>query len=573
MDKENITVSHSKLIETMYKNNRLSFFITVVFVILQAVFDILLAYLMQIILDLVETRDLTKFVFGCIMILIYTAANFFIYAVIRKAKCNFIKRAMTQYKEYAFNKVIHKNFGFFASENNATYISALTNDALSIETDYLDGVFKIISMICWLVLGLAAMLFYSVPMTVAVCLISTLPIMVSFFCTRNLVKYQKDVSEANKDFVGIIDDLLSGFTVFKSFKAEKEILKQFIKTNNNLAEKRQKYSLTTEMIDMMSTCVNLFVQLSIIACGVYFAIKDQLSVGTIFAFVQLNTFVLSPIESLPILCSSRSAARGLIEKLEHELEKNNSHQDQIVKSAHFSGEIIIDNVSFGYKQGEDILKNFSFTFERGKSYAIVGASGCGKTTFLSLISGALKGYRGNIYYDRHDLKNISYDDLYDNVSILQQNSVVFDASIEENITLFKQCPKEKLEQLVSLSGLNELVEKKGLEYSCGIHGKNLSGGEKQRVSIARCLLKEGKILLADEATSALDKISTTEIIESILNLKDMTKIIVTHNLDENLLKMYDKILVIRKGELCEEGSYDELMKNRKYFYSLYSVLD
>ena len=180
-------------------------------------------------------------------------------------------------------------------------------------------------------------------------------------------------------------------------------------------------------------------------------------------------------------------------------------------------------------------------------------------------------YEGEIYFDSQEMRDISSKSICNTISMIQQNVFVFNASIRDNITMFKEFPRAQVDEAIRLSGLTALVSEKGEHYLCGENGCNLSGGEKQRISIARSLLRKTQILLADEATAALDAETAYQVSDAILNLTDMTRVVVTHALDGNLLRRYDGILTMKSGRIIESGSFDELMKQKGYFYSLYTV--
>lgn len=181
------------------------------------------------------------------------------------------------------------------------------------------------------------------------------------------------------------------------------------------------------------------------------------------------------------------------------------------------------------------------------------------------------GYSGSICYDTTELRQISSESLYEMVSVVQQNVFIFNASIRDNITMFSDFPREEVDRAIELSGLSKLIAERGEDYLCGENGSGLSGGEKQRISIARSLLKKSQVLLVDEATAALDAQTAFQVSNAILDLNDLTRIVVTHSLDENLLKRYDCVLTLKNGSITESGSFDELMVKKGYFYSLFTV--
>lgn len=196
---------------------------------------------------------------------------------------------------------------------------------------------------------------------------------------------------------------------------------------------------------------------------------------------------------------------------------------------------------------------------------------CGKSTLLNLLMAAHGDYSDEILYDEHEIKSVSSSSLYDMVSMIGQNVFVFNASIRDNITMFREFPKAEVESAIALSDLNALISERGEDYLCGENGSGLSGGEKQRISIARSLLKKSKLLLCDEATAALDAETAYQVSSAILNLSGVTGIVVTHSLDENLLRRYDGIIAMKNGQIIESGTFDELIAQKGYFYSLFTL--
>ncbi|MBQ5933412.1 MAG: ABC transporter ATP-binding protein, partial [Lachnospiraceae bacterium] len=197
--------------------------------------------------------------------------------------------------------------------------------------------------------------------------------------------------------------------------------------------------------------------------------------------------------------------------------------------------------------------------------------GSGKSTLLNLLMASTANYKGNILVDGKNLKNIKAESLYECISVIQQNVFVFNSSIRDNVTMFRDFLKTELDEAIEHAHLDELIKRRGEETLCGENGCGLSGGEKQRISIARSLLKKSSVLLADEATAALDAKTAWQVSNDILDLKGITRIVVTHSLEEGLLKRYDGILVLKEGKVEEFGTFDELMDANGYFHALYTV--
>ena len=185
--------------------------------------------------------------------------------------------------------------------------------------------------------------------------------------------------------------------------------------------------------------------------------------------------------------------------------------------------------------------------------------------------GSSSNYQGEICIDGVSIKNIESESLYQLMTSVQQNVFVFNDTIRNNVTMFHEFPDKEVTLALERSGLSEFIEKRGEGFVCGENGANLSGGERQRISIARALLRKSPILLVDEATAALDAATARAVSFSILNLVGMTRIVVTHRLEEAILRRYDKILVMKNGTICEQGKFDTLMQQKGQFYSLFQI--
>ena len=483
----------------------------------------------------------------------------------------FIARAMRQYKELAFQKLTEKSIASFRDESTAAYLSALTNDAASVEADYLAQQLTVITKTVTFFGALFMMLWYSPLLTAIAVGVTALPLAASLLTGGRLQAAEKQVSERNRDFTAALSDCLSGFAVVKTFKAEREIFQLFAESNRALEQEKFSRRRLKVLIGMIGAVTGLVAQLGVFLAGAWLALSGSgLTAGTVILFVNLMNFMIGPVSELPALLAGRRAALGLIGKLADALEKDGSAGGGRTLSRLEHG-IELRDVSFGYEAGKDVLRHVSARFEAGRAYAIVGGSGSGKSTLLNLLLAENTGYRGSVLLDGTELRELSPEALYGLMSVIHQNVFVFNASIRDNVSMFREFPQEALDEAIRRAHLRELLDARGADYLCGENGKGLSGGEKQRVSIARSLLKKSSVLLVDEATAALDVQTAHQVSSDILDLTGMTRIVVTHSLEEALLRRYDGIFVLKNGTLAESGSFDELMQRKGYFYALFTV--
>lgn len=483
----------------------------------------------------------------------------------------FLERAMRQYKDFAFKKLIGKSISSFRDESAAGYLSALTNDAASIETNYLAQMLAMITKAVTFIGALLLMCRYSLLMTAIAAGLTVLPLIASLLTGNRLQAVESRVSERNGEFTAALSDCLAGFTVVKNFKAEREIFRLFAQNNKALEHEKFTGRRIKTLVGMIGAVTGIFAQLGVFIAGVYLSMKGgSMTPGAVVLFVNLMNFIISPIAELPGLLACRKAALGLVDKLAAALERSSSREGSETLNRLEHG-IRLENVSFAYEPWKTVLHGINAEFEAGRAYALVGGSGSGKSTLLNLLMAAETNYSGHILADGIELSDISTESLYGTMAAIQQNVFVFNASIKDNVSMFRDFPKTEMDEAIARAHLGALIRERGEDYLCGENGSGLSGGEKQRISIARSLLKKSSVLLADEVTAALDVQTAHRVSSDILDLQGITRIVVTHTLEESLLRRYDKIFVLRGGRIEEAGSFADLMANKGYFYALFTV--
>ena len=562
----NNTTTRKELSSQFLKKNHCAFFAALAVSILTGTIGLLASWILKEFIDLLSGQSnftLMELIYICLAFLV---AALILTAVDYASRPSFISRAMRQYKDKAFSLLSSKNISTFRKETTSTSLSALTNDAASIENDYVSSILPICTKTVQFLGALIMMLIYSPLLTGCSLLILIIPALVSVITGKKMASIQKEVSDRNTGFVSSVTDCLSGFQVIKSFRAEKDAFRLFSEEDRKLENTKCRLHKISGLAGALGGISGLITQLGVFIVGSYLALKGgSLTAGSVLMFVNLLNFMITPLSDFPKLLAGRKASSGLIGKLASSLDLNNSTTgSESVKSV--GDGISFENVSFSYDGEKNVLHDISCDLLPGRSYAVVGSSGSGKSTFLNLLTAG-----SNIRIDGKELRDISPDSLYDLMTVIQQNVFIFNSSIKDNVTMFKDFPEEKVTDALNKAHLEDLIRERGSSYLCGENGNGLSGGEKQRISIARSLLKDSSILLADEVTSALDAKTSHEVINEILDLDSMTRIVVTHTLDEATLNRYDEILVIKDGTIEEKGSFTNLMQNNGYFKALFTV--
>ena len=571
MSKKEIKALRRPFLGELFRRNRFNLAMTVAAAILTALGELVISWLIKEIVDLIagvspySFRTLLLIAGGGLALLLLSAGIDYVFL------SRFQARAMRQYRAYAFQRLLEKGIRAFSGENTALYLSALSNDANTIERDFLVPLRTVITTGVAFVGALGLMLWYSPLLTVIAIGFSLLPIIASVVFGGKAAEAEKTVSDRKERYTGLLKDVLTGFAVIKSSKAEESIDRMHRENNEGVAEATEQRTRVGVLVNSTSGLAGAILQFGVFFVAAAMALSgSSVTGGTAIVFVQLLNYVLGPIQVFPEFFAGAKSAFGLVDKLAGALHRNVPDEGEAIAPRLTEG-IAVRDLRFAYEEDKPVLQGVDLTFRAGGCYALVGGSGSGKSTILNLLMAASRDYQGEIRYDGTELRTVSPGSLYDLVSIIQQDVFVFNSSIRDNITMFSDFPKEEVDRAVRLSGLSRLVAEKGEDYLCGENGAGLSGGARQRISIARALLRKTPVLLVDEATASLDAETSFEVLDAILNLTGYTRIIVTHDLDENILRRCTGLFTLKNGTVLEEGTFDGLMEKKGYFYSLFTV--
>lgn len=563
--------NNSKLYHELFmNNNKFNYIMAFVSQIITGVTNILIAIMFKYLVDGISEKStktlINGLIIGGVMIVLMLISGL----MQKKFLNQYIMTGLSSYKQYVFNSILKKDISAYADISSGGFINAFSNDLQLIEQNYINGSVQIFFIIFQIIITLITMAILNVPLMLAITGVCLVPAIMSLKLGSNLVKKETQTSDKNETFIDQTKELLNGFVVIKSFKAEEKILKMFENRNFVLEDTKKERREANDSMQIIGGISSVLMLIVIIILGVWFTFKNIITIGVILSFIQLSNYLATPIANLAPMVTKYRAARGLIDKVITRLDNATVKEgDKVIDT--FNKTICLNDLSFSYTGDEDAVKNLDIEFKKGGSYAVVGLSGSGKTTLFKLMQGFYNDYRGSLTVDGVEMKDISSDSLATMLGVIQQNVFLFNASLQDNITMFGDFSKEKLDDVVQKAGLSKLVNDKGYDYLCGDGGSNLSGGEQQRVSIARALLKNSSVLLMDEAMSALDNATAQEISDAVLAIPDITKILITHKLDERQLRKVDSIIVMKNGKAIEQGSFDELVNEKGMFWSLYNV--
>ena len=553
------------------KYHKKSFYTFMIFNILVPLTNIAFAYSIKIIIDsgMSQNREaLTQAILiGAIVIFIYASLNF----ISLRLRNKLVRQIMSRYKNKVFKSILDSDYREFSKEKSGKFISILTENMKKIEQDYLHQYFNISKNISLMIFSLVAMFIGNWFLTLLVIIASIIPMMISGFIGQKSASLQNSSIIADQKYLAKVKDILAGFLVIKSFNVKEAIRQDYKNESEKLDEIyfiKGKFDVLSNVISQLS---GMIVFLVAFGGGMYLVFGGHTTIGSVTAIVQLVNFVVMPLNEIGMGMSKFREGQATL----NSFEVKDVIELQTGKTKEYFDDVIsFSNVDFFYPNAEKkIFNNLSLQIKKGEKIAIVGMSGSGKSTLLNLLLRFYDVTSGYISIDNQDLQAISAESLYNLMTIVQQDVYIFDDTLRANITLNQFFTDEEIRQAVQQSGLESYVldNESGLQALCGENGSNLSGGQKQRVSIARALIRKTPILLLDEATSSLDNQVTTEIESSILDIQNLTALVVTHKLNENILKRYDRILFMKAGVIVEDGSFCDLMDRRGEFYKLFEL--
>ena len=552
----------------LIKYHKKFFYTFMIFNILVPLTNIAFAYSIKTIIDngMSQNREaLSKAILmGAVVIFVYAGLNF----ISLRLRNKLVRQIMSRYKNKVFKSILDRDYREFSKEKSGKFISILTENMKKIEQDYLHQYFNISKNISLMIFSLVAMFIGNWFLTILVIIASVILMIISGLIGEKSAFMQNSSMIADQKYLAKVKDILAGFLVIKSFNVKEAIRQDYRNESEKLDEiyfMKGEFDVLANVISQLS---GMIVFLVAFGGGMYLVFGGHTTIGNVTAIVQLVNFVVMPLNEIGMGMSKFREGQATLNSFE--IKDVIELQTGKMKES-FDDIISFSNIDFSYPNAEEkIFNNLSLKIKKREKIAIVGMSGSGKSTLLNLLLRFYDVTSGYISIDNQDLQTISSESLYNLMTIVQQDVYIFDDTLKANITLSQSFTEDDIKKAVQQSGLESYIleNELGIQALCGENGSNLSGGERQRLSIARALIRKTPILLLDEATSSLDNKVTTEIENSILEIHDLTVLVVTHKLNKSMLKKYNRILFMKNGVIVEDGSFGNLMDRKGEFYKL-----
>ena len=518
-----------------------------------------------------DNQKAILFVVGIVIILFFlkNVSNYFALffsTLIRNGVIKDLKKNM-------YEKMVVLPLEYFSKNKKGDLISRMSSDVNEVQNSFLSIIEIFIRDPLTIIFTLGAMFIISYKLTVFVIIFIPFSGFIISFIGKTLKRKSLLVQKEQAELTSITEETINGIKIIKSFLAENFFISKFDVTNSRFL------NFSNKLINRQNIAAPLSEFLGILVIGVLLwyggklvLIEMELKPAAFITYMGLAYGVLTPAKSISkafySLKKGNAAAERVFDIIDMHSEYFNDSKSN--KLNFFEKEIEFDNVSFKYDKSK-VLENISFKVKKGQMVAIVGASGSGKSTLVNLIPRFYENITGKIIIDGFDVKDLPRSDLRSIIAVVSQESILFNSSIKENILLGdnSEDADERLKKSISIANAQEFIDEfeEKLNYNVGDNGSNLSGGQKQRIAIARAVYSNCPILILDEATSSLDSKSEKLVQNAIDKLMvDKTSIVIAHRL--STIQNADKIIVLEKGEIVEEGSHEELLKNNSFYKKL-----
>ena len=532
------------------------------------------------IIDTITEGDSSRFVSLIGAAVVVVLLNWIGWVVFPRLFTAYDLRSAQTLKRDVFESVMNTSLSDFKRDNSAKYISALNNDIDIIETKYFSTIPGLVRDVGSFLLAIGAMAVINPANAIIAVLMIALPLAAPLLYSKKLSSTQLASSTAAIRLNEKIKDALSGFEVIKTFGVEKNIQQKFARVAHRFMRAKFRSAVTMTDMSALLICMMLIVSFVNYFVAGFFVLRGTITVGAVIALVTLHSGVLDPIHAISEHIASLKAVKELNKRVISIMEQKDTTQRKI-KIDTFLDCIKLQNLKFAYKvekadekaERTMVLKGINYNFAKGGKYAIVGASGSGKSTLVKLIMGYYDDYEGDLTLDGNSIRNIDRESLYNVISILHQNVFLLDDTLRNNVTLYNNYSEKQYLAAVQKANLAavEASLPNGSDTILGEGGNTVSGGERQRVSIARAIIRGNEVIILDEATANLDNIIAHDIEKSIIEMEGVTCIFVTHRYSKDILEKCDGILVMKDGTLFEQGTFKELIESKGYFYSLYNI--
>ena len=496
-----------------------------------------------------DLRELGRVLFGGLFFFVAMVFSFYF----QNLFCShFVSSCTYDLKEDLFSGIIRADANSYTEYNCAKYLSIFNNDVGLVAKDFFQGVPAIFAQLFLALAATVTMFFYNAYLAAFQIVISIVTSAIPILVNRKSDVVQKAYTDMLGRYNTQIKDYISAGDVLKSYHVEDRIQAVHSQINHGVENSYMELEKNRGLVYAVLTAAIYIENAMFIAFGAYLIATGHLSVAIMLGAMQITNYVSQPVKQATKLYSNYKRTKLVIDnvnKFIQDIQDSGQGKEMLLKPMPLE----IEHLSFAYGD-KQVLKDLSVRFEEGKKYAVIGESGSGKSTLIKIIMQQLVDYEGRVMAGGRDTRNIDRESFVKNYALIQQEMVMFEDTLRNNITMYGDYTDEEILAAAERAGLKKYIDSlsEGLDTMIGENGANCSGGERQRITIARALLRKTSVLIMDEATSSLDVDTARQIENALLANPNITVISITHKTDNNLLEKYDAVYRMQDGRLCEQ---------------------
>ncbi|MCI2227785.1 ABC transporter ATP-binding protein/permease [Polaribacter sp. MSW13] len=479
-------------------------------------------------------------------------------------------------RDKLYDKIVELPISYFSEKRKGDIIARMTSDVQEVQNSILTSIETIVREPLTVIIAISIMLFMSIKLTLFVFVLLPVSGFIISSISKKLKAKSVKAQKENGNLLSFIEETLTGLRIIKGFNAENVIAKKFYNSTHQFKQLMTSVIHRQTLASPMSEFLGSATIIAILWYGGTEVLSNTSSLqpDEFLGYIVLFYTVLNPIKLITTTFYNIQKGEASAERIMTVLNTENSikdKEDAIVKD-NFLNKIEFKNISFKYKD-EYVLNDFSLTINKGETVALVGQSGSGKSTLANLITRFYDVNKGEILIDNNNIKNVTKKSLRDLMGIVSQDSILFNDSIADNIKLGVQNASDAtILEAAKIANADEFIQNLPEKYDTNIgdSGNTLSGGQKQRLSIARAVLKNPPIMILDEATSALDT-ESEQLVQTALEkmMQNRTSLVIAHRL--STIQKADKIVVMKKGKIVEQGKHDELLTKKGEYFKLVTM--
>lgn len=543
--------------------NKRKIIITIIITSISTIIGIIIPYIIGYIIDNLHK----KIYLLLIILLLFYLIQFIITIINNHIIINMTESTIYKLRKKVFNKIQLLPLSYFDNNDTGNIMSTITNDIDSVN-ECLSEVITTITGSIITFIGVTIIMFY-MNILLSIIIILTVPL---FFIivskmSKKIEEYYTKKQNTLATLTSNTEEIVGNVKTIKELNKEEYFIGKFNKENNKFKDISIKSNLYSYLILPINLIINNLSNILIIGVGAFLTIKNQITIGNIVSFLSYATMFKEPINDISSMMGTIGESIASLKRIFNIIDYKIDNKKGI--TINIKGDIEFNNVYFKYKD-KNVLNNISFKIKKKTSLSIVGETGSGKTTIINLIERFYDINKGTIYIDGYDIHDIDKECLRKNIGLVLQETKFFKGTIMDNIKYGLDIEDKEIIKICRKVKANKFIEKLPNSYYTIIDNEStiISNGEKQLISIIRCILKNPKIIILDEATSEVD-IKTEKIIYESMKylLKNKTCIIIAHRLSK--VKDTDNIMYLESGIIKELGNHSTLMKNKKDYYSMY----